>query len=530
MTIEQKRRCRWAKNPCAPGAARWRILVFSGLALLLGCDSEPTDEVLNVEDFITNATLTHNPSGYAPLTAELNMTTSRRVQVELLIAGRSGEAAKVQHRFEGARMSFKLPVLGLYASMANTIVLRFYDEGGAYLGETSRAVTTGTLPIHLPRVTIEATRPGRKPGMNLVSYFGRIGEAFPQIPFFFDSEGAVRWYLDVSEHPTLSNLFFDVGIERLANGNLFFGDINSERIVEMDMLGRVVREWLLDGYGFHHSVIEMPNGNFLATVSKHGLSTVEDFIIEIDRSSGAVLQEWDLRRALDSDRRAWTTNTRDWMHANGLVYDPTDDAIIVSGRTQGTVKLTRDNEVVWILAPHRGWMTAGDGADLRAKLLQPLDAAGRPITDPDVLEGTANHADFEWAWYQHAPEMLPDGTLALFDNGPNRNFSGRSDYSRAVIYRIDESAMTIAQVWQYGKERGGATFSSIVSDVDYHVEDDNVVFMPGASRSEAGAIGKTIEVDRLSRAVIFEATIRPPTALWGITFHRVERLPLYAPQ
>jgi arylsulfate sulfotransferase len=41
--------------------------------------------------------------------------------------------------------------------------------------------------------------------------------------------------------------------------------------------------------------------------------------------------------------------------------------------------------------------------------------------------------------------------------------------------------------------------------------------------------GKMIEVDYTTRDVAFEATISPPTAPFGITFHRVERLSLYPP-
>jgi len=309
---------------------------------------------------------------------------------------------------------------------------------------------------------------------------------------------------------------------------LYFGDGNSGRIIEMDMLGRIVNAWPLPGYGFHHEVLEKPNGNFVVTVNKQGEPTVEDYLIEIDRASGVIVREWDLKQSLEYTRRAWPgfgDQNVDWFHANGVAYDPQDDAIIVSGRTQGVVKLTNDNTVVWILAPHRDWGTAGDGTDLATKLLQPLDATGQPITDPAVLDGAVNHADFEWAWYQHAPELMPDGTLLVFDNGDNRNYTGQSLYSRAVQYRIDANAMTVQQIWQYGKERGAETFSRIVSDVDYHAAEDNVVFMPGA----VGTYGKAIEVDRTTRAVLFEATITPPIAPFGITFHRVERLPLYPP-
>ena len=68
--------------------------------------------------------------------------------------------------------------------------------------------------------------------------------------------------------------------------------------------------------------------------------------------------------------------------------------------------------------------------------------------------------------------ILPNGNLFVFDNGRKRNFSGdpltadSSDYSRGVEYAINEVAMTVTQVWQYGKERGSAFYSPIISDVD----------------------------------------------------------------
>lgn len=505
------------------------VFFISGfLACASGCDQSVMVEPPEPANIVTNLTSRYNPTGYAPLTAEISLTTTRPVQVELLIEGRTNPAGDVRHRFPEIDTEFTLPVLGLYPSATNTVYVRFFDENESFLGEVTHEITTQPLSSDMPRVTIDKIVPAdMKPGMNLVGYFGHNSEFLPQRPLMFDATGAIRWYVDFSDHPTLSNLFYDAGIERLANGNLYCGDGSTGRIIEFDMLGRLINEWPIPGYGFHHHVLELPNGNLLATVNKHGLRTIEDHIIEIDRGSGAIVQVWDLNQLLDNKRRIWSGNVRDWFHGNGLAYDPSDDTIIVSGRVQGTVKLTRDNEIVWLLAPHRGWGTAGNGADLNTFLLQPLDASGQPITDPAVLDGSENHADFEWAWYQHAPELMSDGTLLLFDNGDNRNFRGAGPYSRAVQYRIDADAMTVQQIWQYGKERGRETFASIVSDVDYHAEEDNVVFNPGFSHDSRGAYGKTVEVDYASRNVVFEATIRPPEAFGGITFHRVERLSLY---
>ena len=505
------------------------ILVLA--TLLFSCDSGPSGPPPPTgEQYIVNASIVVNPSGYAPLTAELTLTTNRPLIVEIFVPGRRSNAGDIRHRFPELATSHVLPVLGLYSSTENEVHLLFYDESGALLGETTRTIETEPLVAGMPVVSVQVNRQGYKPGTNLISYFGNTGDFLPMTPVVTDSEGDIRWFADFEGHPILGSLFYDAGVERLANGDLFFGDGSSERIASIDMLGNVTNQWPIPGYGFHHHVMEMvPDGNLLATVNKRGLPTIEDHIIEIDRASGDIVQEWDLRQSLDDSRKTWTNNLRDWFHANGLAYDVQKDAIIVSGRVQGTVKLTRTNDVIWIMAPHRGWLTAGNGVDLNTKLLTPLDAGGNPITDPDILDGSTNHPDFEWAWYQHAPEILPNGDLLLFDNGDNRNFGNSPNYSRAVVYRIDDDNMTVQQIWSYGKQRGGETYSSIVSDVDYHITEDNIFFMPGTVFDGIGALGRMVEIDVSSRTVLYEATVRLPEGQSGITFHRVERLPLYAP-
>src|SRR5699024_1272014 len=67
--------------------------------------------------------------------------------------------------------------------------------------------------------------------------------------------------------------------------------------------------------------------------------------------------------------------------------------------------------------------------------------------------------DFEWQWAQHASMILSNGDVFIFDNGNNRSkteensISASDNYSRGVIYRINQVDQTISQVWQYGKER-----------------------------------------------------------------------------
>lgn len=512
--------------------------------ILFGCsgggdnsDSLSIDDVVNSpglgieSNIISTIDMTLNPSGYAPLTAELNMQTAQTVTVTIAVIGQQGDASTIVREIDAQSVDFEIDILGLYADYDNQIDISLIDTNGSTL-ETHR-VTLQTEPLitSLPSIQIDVPSSAMSTEFNFVNYFGFSTNFQPQRPFVFDQFGDIRWYLDFSEHPTFSDLFYDNGMTRLQNGNLVFGNGSTGNIYEIDMMGRMINSWSLQGNGFHHHVIEKPNGNLLVTISDVSKSTIEDVVVEIDRQLDEFVTTWDLNDSLDNSRRAWPTTradlNEDWFHGNAVEYSAVDDEIIVSGRTQGIVKLNALNEVSYILAPHREWNTSGSGVSLAQFLLTPLDANDTPIDDPEVLSGVANHPDFEWSWYQHSPILLPNGNLMLFDNGPNRNYVDAGPYSRAVEYQIDQENKTIKQVWSYGKERGEETYSEIVSKVSYVAENDSILFTPGASVTNGIPTGKVIELDYATKNILFEASILPPNTVANISFHNVLRMGLY---
>ncbi len=505
-----------------------KIIFLFFTLLLAACKSK---DVITPPVVITvvKDTVILNPTGYSPLAATIAVETSAPSKISIRVVGKNGAETDVINDFTDVSTTHEVPVLGLYADYDNIVELVFKDAAGSEGARKSYTVKTGPLPVGVfPAITIDTKKTGMAEGLNLVSYFGYSGSPAPQMPFVFDAFGEVRWYLDFRTSPVLNTLFYDNGPEKLQNDNLYFGDGATHTIYEVDFLGKTINTWEMPGYEFHHNVQEKPNGNFLVTVNKIGnTATTEDFIIEIDRNTKQIIRTWDLRQSLQNFRNALTGDPVDWFHANALIYDESDNTIIVSGRTQGVVKLDQNNNVVWILSCHRGWGTAGNGADLKNFLLQPLDKNNQPITDPAVLDGSANHPDFEWCWYQHSPQIMPNGNLILFDNGSDlRNFVVGPKYSRAVEYDINKTNKTIKQVWEYGKERGVATYSKIVSDVDYLPASNHVIFSPGAV-DNVTKYGKMIELDYATKDVLFEATLTPLQTYFGVTLHRTERMKLY---
>src|SRR4051812_559772 len=348
------------------------LATIISLLFLFSCsnndNSSFTPPIIAIDFTVSQDSIKVNPYGFTPLSALVNFTTEKVGNAVLIVKGKHGAASDIVHQFNDAGTYHSIPVIGMYADYANTVLLRVVDSKGDTLSKSTVIIQTGSLPEHMPTAINAqiADSNAVDPGLTLVSSLSTYGiTGQPSIPYFVDNWGDVRWVLNYITDPELSSLFYDDGIARLRNGNFYFGNSQTGKIYEVDLLGKVINKWPFPGYSFHHNVQEKPDGNFLVTVSKEGSvnakgnPTDEDYIIEINRQSGAITTVWDLKQSLDEDRKALTIDERDWIHVNSVMYDSTDNTIIISGRTQGLVKLDYNNNVKWIMSAHAGWGTNG---------------------------------------------------------------------------------------------------------------------------------------------------------------------------
>lgn len=452
-----------------------------------------------------------NPSGIAPLTASLDFNTGEHTKAEIKILG----DIPVSNQFQTITNFHTLDIIGLYPDTINQIVLKI--SGNSRFAIDTFEITTDSLSAYLPRVEINAKNQAKmEEGMFLNTLSISDGNQFHPYPMIYDQNGVIRWYLN------LEGIYagFRSPMDVTKEGNLLFETSNG--VAEFDFMGRMVKSVPIpNGYSHtHHDVYKMTNGNYLIPVDKDTariiqngsyVRSIEDIVIEIDGNSGALVSEWDLRYVLDVDRPDQVNGTSapltsDWFHMNAVVYSEKDDCIIVSGRNQAMVKLNRNNQLVWICAPHKGWGRAGiagNGPETKPYLLTAVNSSGLPY-DSLVQFGYQSANDFGWNWGQHAPLITPNGNVMLFDNGYLRHFTPGT-YSRAVEYKIDESNMTVEQIWQYGKERGIETFAQIISDVDLLPESGNVLFCPGIRYGLN--YSKIVEVTYPQGEVVFEGTL-----------------------
>lgn|GEM_PF-749691 len=356
-----------------------------------------------------------------------------------------------------------------------------------------------------------------------------IENTVPEITgIMFDKAGRVRWYSDF----TYKFLF----PMEIVDGHIYGGDwVTDMGILQWyDFMGRQQGTIDIGTLGFmrvHHDVVKKPNGDLIITADKIGSDYIEDHLLEVKPADGTLVRTWDLTTVMpdvgDLYRDIPLTSpeypgfTNDPIHLNGIFYDAADDGLIVSSQRSGVVKLHADGTLAWFLAPQltryiddadgdgvsdsfaanydptnqTTWIGdyTGDGYTYERMpiagkpadgypfeftygevLLTPLDATGAAITDPDRLLGFTESADFRWPFRPHAPRLMADGTLMLFDNGLARGFNiiNKDSFSRAALFQIEPDSDgyggTVAQKAEYilTGDPMWHRFSAMVSDVD----------------------------------------------------------------
>ncbi|SDG90165.1 Arylsulfotransferase (ASST) [Pseudomonas flavescens] len=482
-----------------------------------------------------------NPYGIAPLTALIRDggQTLRDARVRVLGRGEHGVDIHYPVSDKALWTHGGIPVFGLYPEHRNEVEVA-YTLGGERIRErytlyapAVRLPAVASQQAALPQVEpvqVDAALKQRLylfnhlltelPGVNRQLKWNAQGGAAEWdsvgINWITDSQGEVRWYLDIErlhDSTRIDGLGASMGFQQTADGKLIWGQ--GQRYFKHDLLGRPVWERRLPGKfaDFSHEIRQTAKGTYLLRVGSSDyrrddgkqVRSVRDQIIELDES-GEVVDFWDLGRILDpyraqllhtlgkaavllpEDVRAGDSLAanealegdglpfgdvpgvgigRNWAHVNSIAHDPVDDGIIVSARHQGVVKIGRDKQVKWILAAPQGWR-----AGLQDKVLTPVDAQGQPLAQ----DAQGRYAGgFDWSWTQHTAWLSGKGTLTVFDNGWGRDFAPtrlEGNYSRAVEYRIDEARGTVEQLWEYGKERGDDWYSPITSVVEYRADSD----------------------------------------------------------
>ncbi len=481
--------------------------------------------------FVEPPSVMANPNPAVPLAAVLRFKVSEPVATLIDI---SDGKNSWQLQYPPERLpSDGLPIIGMRAGREHKIRVTVSGRDGRKVSAPAAlAFTTPPLPSEegeFPPIRVSVSRPKQmEPGVTLFSprRSGRdnaFSTSFGML-IMVDARGEPIWYYRAKSR--ISDL------QPLRNGNLAF-ITQDYRAIEIDMLGNVVHQFYaarrpggpaagtpVEALTFHHELDELPNGNFLvlsseirevdgfytseteANAPRKKMKVMGDVVIEFTRD-GEVVWRWNAFDYLDPfrigyesfdgywTRRGFPEVLADFSHANGLVYNPVDDSILVNFRLlSNVVKIDRKTkEIRWILGD-----PAGLKPDLRAKAFQLEPARAR------------------WFYHQHAPTPTPRGTFMVFDNSNYRAWPfdepvppGES-YSRAVEYRLDEKNRIARQVWVSESQPPPEdwAYSIAMGDVDPMPQTGNVLvhygfLMPrtAAARKSRGGLGDSKEWTRI---------------------------------
>ncbi len=353
--------------------------VASDDALIITEDEEPGDEDLLPDaenDYPSRlfGTAVLNPSGHAPLTAEIPFTPDKPGWFILTVTcpDISDDVPFTKKFAFAAGHTIDLPVLGLHPDCANRVTITLFDEEQTELGTYTTTIATDPLPEDFPLITATGDYAGD--AITFFPYYRTFkseepDDNNPEVPagvepamagLGVDKKGRIRWY---SAFP--SPFFFPmVLIEGQIYGGAWYGDMGT--LWHYDFMGYERGALNFGQHGYlrvHHDVVKKPDGNFLITADKVGSDYIEDHIIEIDPDDGSLVHEWDLNSVFPDvadlfyDIPMTSTEypgfSNDPIHLNSVFYDASDDTLIVASQRSGIAKIRADNgTLVWFFAPH----------------------------------------------------------------------------------------------------------------------------------------------------------------------------------
>ena len=457
---------------------------------------------------IDNPKVLLDPYNASPLTALILFETEEEVSPKVTIEGKD-KLTTIETEFAKNTKHY-LPIYGLYADYNNKVDISYTLSNGKKITkqveiQTNKLPDDFVLPTSVKKDSSKLT--------NDLYFFTPSSKGYTCA---YDINGDVRWYLSnnaIWDNTRLKNGHMMVSTERLVNSPYYMTGL-----YEIDLLGHIYNEYSLKG-GYHHDYFELPNGNLLVASDdfNNEAGTVEDYIVELDRTTGNIVKTWDLKDILNmEDGKSENWSNYDWFHNNSVWYDEATNSITLSGRHQDAV-INIDyttGKLNWIIGDSTNW-----SSEYQKYFFTPVGK------------------DFEWQWSQHAAMITPEGYVFIFDNGNNKSkdsskyVEATNGYSRGVMYKIDTDKMTIEQIYEYGKERGSSFYSPYISDVDYlsknHylIHSGGIVYVDGKNSNQPAGFSsnttlKSDTVEVLNDKVIFEIVL--PT-----NNYRVEKLSLY---
>jgi arylsulfate sulfotransferase len=478
-----------------------RLIYLLIIPFLAGCQPEELGNVVigDVTDTDFEVNIHPNENELSPLTAGITSYSKKEHTLNITIRGKYEN--DLSYATQLLSRSHELPLIGLYPSHNNIIIVKALDNEGRLIASEQLEWQTDSLGITLPDIRIN-THDGLYPGSRLTFIEYRTGTK--TLPLIFDEYGDLRWYLNFPEQSLIRPVIFNNSFD------FFCGDFGYPQMYRLDCLGNGDTIPLPEGYQMMHHNVHRHNQHLFFPADK-------EYILETDET-GRKIKDWNLNEILKRylpGEQDLVIDGEDWLHVNSVFYDETDEALLISARQSlGVFKIDyHTGDIQWILNDTTfNWFNYPQLAELA---LKPADDCTLPMG-------------------QHSPVPLSGNRLLMLDNGyngyervenSNNKVRGGRGYSSLVVYEIFEEDRTVLQTFQYGSEMKNSLYSKFAGNAGYDPVSGTYYGLFGTIDTDNQGVyhGRVIETD-LEGNVLFDAEL---TALNpGELFFRTEKINL----
>lgn len=388
--------------------------------------------------------------------ATVELTVDEAAPVTLLVGPEGGGLSAWAH--SPSTTDHRIPVLELTPDTAYEVAVRIETTPSAQ--SAIQTFRTGPLPDHFPPIEAVVSDADRtESGVTIMTVVEWTPHEDMDGNFLvaLNEEGTVIWY------EQLTGLNVGLHVDDLKRIYTTESVLSSVRV---DPYGASKTVWTAESLGIetmHHEVRPTEDGGLATITTEHTLvpgwfsesfgfpiafDIISDILATFD-ADGRMTWSWSLidhfdpleHHTDDLHMAFWTIPPydhldypKDWSHGNAMV--PNDGSWLASFRNlDWLIQVDPDTDKVDFVF---GW-----GGDFE------LETGGR------------------WFSRQHAPEVLENGNILLYDNGNDRadRVFGEQPYSRVVEYSLDLDTMKATEEWSWD---GGTprVFCPIVGDAD----------------------------------------------------------------
>jgi hypothetical protein len=363
---------------------------------------------------------------------ELGIEPNPNMTISCFVSWRTDEPASSEVDFGEDDFAFRIRddalvtdhrvlVIGMHAE--TTYRIRAVSDRGELNASAEGSFTTGALPADIPLPELTASDPVPSDLGWTLTNVEPGGRTEPPRIVMYDERGLPVWYFIDGTHADtrgdISTAFVD--------NHVLIGPAPGEPAREVDLSGEVV--WSgprqVGKQDQTHFVQKTLGGNYLLNFEldkavANATTSIDDQLLEELTPDLDVVWSWHLLDHVDA------AGTREELcHGNALSLDEAANVAYYNCRYLGLFKLDRaSGEVVWRL-----------GGTFDTTSLGPGDFTFDP---PE-----SQFSDV------HDPELAPDHTLLVYDNGGYHNLASGEYHSRVVEYRLDEEARTATRTFEF---------------------------------------------------------------------------------